>query len=189
MKIEDGTGKGFFAKVTSNNEISARSTISTKEHFEAESGNSYVMNTADTANTLTVTATGGPILFIQNCEDNDIIIQELTISSNTAGIVARIVRNPILGTIGNNNVHTPVNSNFASSKTATVTAHNWDEVGDGLTGLTGGTVLATVILAVGSNRFGTAGSLIIPKGQRFSVEIIGASEITIDVRFFIEQEI
>ena len=66
-------------------------------------------------------------------------------------------------------------------------AHNWDEVGDGLTGLTGVTVLAVVILGIGTTPFGTNGSLIIPKGQRISIEIIGASEIAIDVRFFIEQ--
>jgi len=188
-QIKDGTGKGFLLKIDSGNHLQAVAITETDQHHVSkEDKKAFVANTADTANTLTITATGGSILYIRNdSTDDDMTIADFVISVDTAGIVCRIIRQPTLGSIGNNNVHVPKNANFGSSLTAEGTFHNWDEVGDGLTGLTAGTVYSTLTLPVGVTRVHPNGEVVLQSGNAVSLELIGACEAAAYIAFFYEE--
>lgn len=141
--LEDGTGSGNRAKVNSSNKIEVESTMHTKAHIASMTdGAAFIANTADTAKTLTTTVTGGPILFLQNNDaNNDAILQVIKISVDTTGGILSVYRNASVGTIGNNNIHVPVNLNFGSAKTSSATCYTWNEVGNGMTGISGGTLV------------------------------------------------
>jgi len=164
------------------------SNAQTEEHFVSSSeGLAFYANTADTANTLTTTATGGPVLFLKNDHTTkQIAIQKILSSTDTAGTVLTITRNPTLGTIGNNNVHTPPNMNFGKNlTTANIgTFYNWDEVGDGMTGLSGGTILNTFVMSVGINFHPFDGSILLEQGNILMFSAIGAGEFALGVRFY-----
>jgi len=184
--IGDGSGKGNVAKVDDDLRLSAQANIQTEEHFiSSRDANTFFANTADTANTLTTTATGGPILYIKNGNpDKQMIVAKVLASTDIDGGVMRFIRNPTLGTIGNNNTHTPQNLNFNSNKSAQGTFYNWNENGDGMTGLSGGTVLKTFIISKGFNVFPLDAALVLENDDSFAIEFIGAGEFECGVRFF-----
>jgi hypothetical protein len=54
-----------------------------------------------------------------------------------------IMKNPTIGSLGNEAAIVPVNKNYGSGKLADVDVYGWDEVGDGITGITGGDCAGT----------------------------------------------
>jgi len=187
IEILDGTGKGYSLKVGPENRAFVDARTFTKEHDKSQNGDAFIFNTTDTANTLTITATGGPILFIQNDNTEKELTIEQILVSNSAIIECALYRNPVLGTIGNNNIHTPANLNFGSNRSAEATAYNWDEVGDGMTGLTGGTLVAYFIVPAGITTFNLGGAITMPGGSSFYISLKNASEATLVVRGFFEE--
>ena len=128
IQLESGVGGGAYrAGISARGRLHVDSAASSQEHeISHEDGRAYYANTADTANTLTITATGGPVLYIKNTDSTrELIIQKILASTDTAGTVMVLTKNPTLGTIGNANVHTPVNLNFASGNSAVGTFYNW----------------------------------------------------------------
>jgi len=188
-QLKDGTGKGFLVRVDKDHHMETASVTETEQHHVSEEDQlAFAANTSDTANTLTITATGGPILFIRNDSADEIMtVADIIISVNTAGLIVRILRNQTLGTIGNNNTHTSSNSNFGSSKTADATVFNWDEVGDGITGLSGGAVYSVFTLPVGLTRLHINGEIILTQNDNIVIEIIGAGEASVFAAFFFEE--
>ncbi len=186
--IQDGSGKGFSAAVDSALKLQVSAVTSTDEHNHSHAGEAFYMNSADTADTLTATATGGYIMYLQNDDPNRLItVEDIQISAAVTAGVVRIIRNPDVGTIADNNVAVPVNENFGSAATATVTAFTWDEVNDGLGGITGGTVMETFIMPVGKETIDVAGRFILNQGDRIGVQYLAkAGEITMGIRFFMD---
>lgn len=185
--IEDGTGNGYKTKVSSNNKLEVESTVHAKSHIVAMMDEqAYIANTADTAKTLTTTITGGPILYMKSDNsDKQLILEHLRFTTNTAGGILTILRNVTLGTIGNNNIHTPVNLNFGSEKTVTVTAYNWNEVGNGMTGITGGTIIETFVLPVGLFSINFGGTFILKRTNSIVINFEGViAEITASLHFY-----
>lgn len=188
--LTDGTGSGFEAKITSKNRLTTLATTLAAEHDAALEGDAYFATTQDTAETLTVTTTGGPILYLKNTSTTqNMILSKVLPSTDQAATTLKIVRDPTLGSIGNNNTHTPVNANAGSSKTASVTAYNWNEVGDGMTGLSAGSALALYILGVGISPLPIDDAIVVPPGTSMSFEMqaVGStSECALNVRFYYE---
>ena len=87
--IQDGSGKGFSAEVDSALKLQVSAVVSTDEHNHSHQGEAFYMNSADTANTLTATATGGLIMYLKNDDPNRLItIEDIQISADTtAGVM------------------------------------------------------------------------------------------------------
>ena len=193
-KIEDGAGKGFIMKIDSQQRALVQADTNTEEHnISHEFGKSFVINSADTANTLTL-ATGNTynFLFLQNgSSDDQINIQDIRVTVDTVGIVALIVRNSTLGSVSANNATTPRNLNFGSQNAADGTFHNWDETGTtGIGGLTLGTVLESHILGVGSTVFLYDAALLISDSNNIVLRLVngtgGNVEAAATIRFYYE---
>jgi len=74
--------------------------------------------------------------------DYMMILARVAITTN-ALMVITVMKNPTIGTLGNHIAKTPENKNFASGKLADVECVAWDEVGDGITGITEGKCVGT----------------------------------------------
>lgn len=187
VKIQSGAGKSYELKINKKLQAHTLATTQTTELEASLEGDSFFANTTDTADTLTVTTTGGPMIYIKNTSTTqDLVIAKLIPTTDQAATVLTTTREPTLAAIGNNNTHTPVNINMGSAKSASATIYNWDESGNGMTGLSGGTKIATYILAVGTTVLPLDDSHIIPPGtsMMFSLKSIGtSSECSLNVRF------
>lgn len=179
---------GNVAKVDADQALLVRAITQTEEHFtSAKTEESYFANTTNAANTLTTTATGGGVLFLRNNSSTKLMVIEKVLSSaDTAGGVVVWKKNVTVGTIGNNNVHIPVNLNFGSTKEADALCYNWDEVGDGMTGITNGEVVKTFITGVGFTIHPIDGTIIMEKNSNILIEYIGAGEFECGIRFYYE---
>lgn len=189
--IESGHGIGYEAKVSSVGRLFTNSTTQALEHDASLAGDAYFANISQTAETLTVTTTGGPVLYMKNTSTTkNLVLSKVLVSTDQAATTLKIVRGPTLGTIGNENTHTPVNANVGSTRTASITCYNWDEVGNGLTGLTGGDTFNVYLLGVGSTLLPIDDSIILPPGTAVSLELQATgstSECALGVRFFYEE--
>jgi len=184
MQIEDGKGSGRRAEVDEEFRLTTYSiNESLESHIAATEYNAYVANSNAASGTLTVTATGGKFLYLKNLTTSNIRVSGIGVSVDTAGTLMTVVRNDVIGTIANADVHTAVNTNFGSGKTASdeILLYNWDEVDDGMTGLSGGTTIGAVILP--------ASFVLIPaphiltQNDSITIELKGACEASVHIRF------
>jgi len=116
--IGDGTGKSFEAKVDGENRLH---TLAISEGFNVDSavnGKNYNFNTGDI--TLT-SASKSAIAYIKNLENDDLIIRDILIISDTStggsgDFSVEIIRNPTTGTIisGATDFSVKANRNFGS---------------------------------------------------------------------------
>jgi hypothetical protein len=145
VTVDDGTGNGFKAGVNSENRVLTRAMQSTyQQHISCEHEEAYMCPLCSEATpTLTVTATGGYMLYLKNASsDYDAIISRITVSTS-ALITIIVMKNPTIGSLGNETAKIPVNKNFKSGKVSEIDCYSWDEAGDGITGITGGTCAGT----------------------------------------------
>lgn len=186
--IRDGAGSGRLARVSPTNRIEVQATTHSEEHeVSTKNGESFFINTADTANMLTSTATGGEMLFIKNTSSTKkLVIEKVFLNSDTAGQIFIFMKNGVVGTIGNNNIHAPVNLNFGSNNAAMATAYNWNEVGDGMTGITGGTIINVYSIGANVQVMPLDGAIILDLNNSFSVQSIGDAEIALGMRFYFD---
>ena len=193
-QIKDGTGKGFLVKVDSENRLLIHSDQNTEEHnISHQFALAYTANTAQTADFLTIgDGETAPMLYVRNDDSDRLInLQLVVFTQNTALLQWRVVRNPVLGTIGANNVHVPVNANFGSDRLAVGTFFNWDESGtEGMTGLTGGDTVVTIYTPAGALAFQLDASIILGPGNSMMLVAKnatgGAVEAAASIRFYYE---
>lgn len=187
MRVDDGEGNGPQAGVTNEHRLKTEAVNVPLDHIQSHSkGMSYVAHAADTVNSLTITATGGPVLVLRNNNPgDDLIMHGLVVGIGTDAMILRLIRNPTIGTLGNEVVHIPVNTNFGSGNTALASVWSWDEVGAAaITGLTGGTLMQTLLLSKGLHFLDFNDALVLPNGSILSIECVGAGELSLAVRFF-----
>jgi len=145
MMIEDGTGNGYKAQVNSRNQLRTRSIRSTyHQYISCEHKQAYMAPLGTEASpTLTVTATGGYMMYLKNTStEYDAIIARITISTSALMLIT-LMKNPTIGALANETAIVPINKNFASGKVADVDLYGWDEVGDEITGITAGDCAGT----------------------------------------------
>lgn len=127
--------------------------------------------------TLTVTGTGGYMMYVKNTStDYDMIIARTTISTS-ALMAITLIKDPTIGSLGNEAATVPVNKNFKSGKLADVDVYTWDEVGDGITGITGGDCAGTY-QCNGLERILFDESLCLGLNDILAVKAKGAGELT-----------
>lgn len=170
--IKDGTGTGHTAKVNKKGRIFTNTIQISDETAKAEDGDAYLVDSGDM--TLT-TDSESAVFYLKNNEERDLVVSRLAIAlgfttggAPTGLVIAKVLRNPIVGTIVSDAVKSSIgNKNFGSSNTLSVDAFSG---GEGKT-LTGGTVLV-------SNR-APAPSLgiletpiVIPRGSSIGISIV-----------------
>ncbi len=175
--ISDGAGKGFSLQIDDENRARTLTDTRTEEHHIAETDQAvFFLHTGDTADTLTVTATGGTIIFVQNDSSTKrLVISEIIIGSDVAGTVIRMVKNYTVGSIADNNVLTPFNSFLGAADTADLTAHSWDEVNNGVGGLTLGTLIAVGLTSAGGNEPELRQAIVLDRKDNFGIELKSVS--------------
>ena len=172
MIIEDGTGSGRKAKVTTENKLRVSSTTLSEDKLAAVEGRAFNINTEIIA----LTGTGeSAVLYVKNNESEDISIQGFFVGVGTLSgtssdsILVRAYINPTGGTLISNAVDVTVtNRNLGSTKTFSLDVYKGVD-GDTITGQD-----ATPILYQfqgGSSRvFGNV-NLVLPRGASIAVTI------------------
>jgi hypothetical protein len=171
-QFQDATGKGYGAKVDSNNRLSVESISTPSEERASYDGFAYSVNTGII--TLTNT-TKTPVLYLKNNEDDDLMIGSLIYQTgaSTGGsgnILVEVIRNPTMGTIVSNAtaVEMSVNRNFGSSRVLSANAYK------GVTGntMTDGTKAFESILATATQRIVVSPvDIVLQKGSSIGISI------------------
>lgn len=167
FQIQDGTGKGNIAGVTGNNRLLTSTVNETIFAFAAENGDAYFIGTP----VITLTnAAESALFYIKNNEDDSIIYENFftTANATTGGSPAIYTvnwyKNPT--SISTSTATTPLNQNFGSSNTLTVSSIYGAQ---GAT-FTGGTLVASLTLPIGQFNQIPSG-LVLPKGSSFGISI------------------
>ena len=173
--ILDGKGSGNQAHVDSENHLHVAATteseIGHRSHYDASAF-------GGTTPILTITTTGGRILYIKNTSStHDFVISDMWFSwngGNTTGTKC------LIGTLyfgdaapsGNNTASALGVLNRRSNNTADVTVQYWDEVGNGMT-CTGGDAAFNWLTCKGHNHVDVKGAVIIGVNSTMSVNLKG----------------
>jgi len=172
-QIQDGTGRGYSAKVDANNRIHTDTVSTPREQNAASAGNSFNVNTGII--TLTNASTKNAVMYLKNNEDSDLVVvlmlfQTGASTGGSGNILVDVIRNPTTGTIvsGATSVEINQNKNFGSSRTLDATAYV------GATGLTftNGSKIFESILATTTQRIPIeTGGIVIPKGASIGINL------------------
>ena len=185
MQINDGTGGGYVARVTSGNRLAVDPGEGALA--AAEGGNLYTVTTNSALPSLTMTSTGGVLMYLENAagSNKNIVIDEVLVGGSTS-MICSIVLNHVRGTIDREAEITPRSSHTGSvlSAPAGVKAWAWDEVNHGIEGLTTGAYVLTTLLGVGPTVIASGGRFIIAPGGSISVYMKNAGEATSTIRFY-----
>lgn len=170
MRIDDGTGSSYSAKVDIEHNLHTRAVTSTELQRAVRNGTGYNINTGE----ITLTNdTSTPVLYIKNNEVNDMFISLAVIgvgaSTGGSGLCTfKVTRNPTAGTIVSNATAVDINSNRNFGSNTALTA-------DVYKGATGNTMTGDTdhLLAYGSTSARTAITLqeVLPKGSSLGVEV------------------
>ena len=193
--LDDGKGSGRRAEINVANQINSRATTHAEEHWvSTENGETYLASTGSVGiPTLTfLTTNSGAILHLTNDSTTDVIVTAIICSADTAGGIITLTKNEIEGTLTQNTPLAPVNLNFGSAKIANASANVWDETnGDGIQGLTGGTVLRTLIMPGGGLAVDTRGTIVITQGRSLTINFANNTGNTIEIecgfRFYFDE--
>lgn len=186
MIIEDGTGRGYKAKVTDEHQLLVRACVEQcQRHMSVTHGQAYNAMLGTHANPYrTVTATGGYIMYLKNDNaDYDMVIGRIT-ASTSAIITFVLEKNPTLGVLGNYNAVVPVNKNYTSGNVAEATCGAWNGVGDGITGITAGTVVGTWQLNGGPYKAYEDESVVLGVGDILALFAKNTGNVALNVHFY-----
>ena len=190
MQINDGTGRGYVAEVTSDNRLAVESSGLSEAASAARKGVCYVSTTGVTADTLTVTATGGTMIIIKNNSTTEsIIIDQVTLSTDNVKARYKEIVDMAIGTIADATTGKAISTQTSSGKKAPVTVYAWDETNNGVGGLSAGTDLIVAYATTGVTVFDHDGSTVISHGSNFAVGLKnisgGAMEAAVSVRYYV----
>ena len=166
FQIQDGKGTGFLAGVDTTNRLQTRTISESIFQNSSKIGSSFFLGTPLINLT---TATASAIIYIENNEDVDVMLEEIFfISEASTGGVGNMFRtawfkNPtdILGTLT-----TSLNQNFGSSAELDVTI----KFGAQGAGVSGGTLVAALSFPI--QVFNTLSTnLVLPKGTSIAITI------------------
>lgn len=187
MRVEDGTGKGFSAKVNEFGQLATKSVISTLENFGATKGYTFNVNTG---NINLTTANASALLYLKNNGEDDLYVSTIgyLLGNSTGGtgdIFAEVLRNPTTGTIvdGATNADVIANKNFGSSRPLNADVFKGAE---GNT-FTDGDIAYTSLLNSAGKQYAIAtGSVVLPRGSSIGVRLTPqTSNTNMDVEVFL----
>jgi hypothetical protein len=165
MIFEDGTGKGYKAKVDANNRLHTQAVTETEALHATEEGDAYNINSGNIS-----LSAAGSLLYIKNNEDKDLVVETVIIGQGTGTVSdsgeVTITANDTAGDLITDGTAVTYNANrnFGSSKTLTADAYKGKSGGTA----TGGT---DVIFAYAeqSSRVALHINLVLPKGNAISI--------------------
>lgn len=173
--IEDGRGTGRKAQVDDEFRLRTRGvTQSQLSHASDFHEDAYGINTP----MLTVTVTGGRILYIKNTDpDNDFYFTDFWFNWNGGSTNHdRVMYGQMYFEDGapsaNNTAGGAGNLNTGSVKTALMDVEYWDEVGDGMT-VVAGTKAFDFIVAKGAAHYFVDGAIILASGKTAGFNLRG----------------
>jgi len=185
--INDGIGRGNSAKVDSDNRLAVDAGVRPISAIKALTGDCYV---ASMDATVSVSATGGIVSFIENTSSTkSIVIDKVVVSCSAAQLTYKSSVGVVKGTLAVAEEAQLTNTNTSSAKTPGVGAYVWTgDSGDGMTGLTGGKIVNLVELAAGAWDLDDDDTLVIAPGGTFSVHLDndsgGTNNCAVHVRFY-----
>lgn len=167
--IQDGTGSGKLARVSSSNRLFVTAVIDDESRHSVENGDGYNINTG----VISLTGTSATaVLYLKNNGDRDIIIDAVAVglgsgTQSDPGYIT-IVRNPTTGTLIDSGraVDMNQNRNFGSSKVLTADVFKG---ADGET-FTNGSDIALLFSNQSSRLFADLG-LTLTKGDSIGIKI------------------
>ena len=190
--IKDGTGRGYLAGVNTSNRVDVSAASSPRIYYESrDRENAFGITTP----ALTVTATGGKVLYVKNTSSTqNMVVTDIrpswnggTTSSDTA-LVFQIWFGDGAPS-ANNTAGAAGNLNRSSNNTFDLTVQYWNETGHGMTMATSGSAGLTTILAQGSTRLDIGGAIIIGANDTISINMKGEEigEAVVIIRGFMEE--
>ena len=170
--IIDGTGKGFEAKVDSNNKLSVYSVSENKVEFAASNGDSYNINTG----TLVLTsAIESSLLYLKNNGDSDLHIASIgfLLGNSTGGagdLNVTVVKNCTLGTVVTDEVVVDINQNKNTGSSQELVADIY-KGGEGKTITNGTDLYYSLVAGAGRPYVISTGTVAIPKGSSIGIKL------------------
>lgn len=161
-----------------------------REHIVSiEKGLAFSATTVtDALFSLTLSTTRIPILLLKNTSTTkNLVIEKIIPSSDVAAQPFVIKKNMDIGSLTNNVSNNGNNLRFSSGNIAETQVEIWDEVDNtvGIGGLTGGIVIAGLLLPPGVAVFPIDGAIILGAGDNIVLEAGGiGGEFTIIIRFY-----
>ena len=168
MKIEDGTGKGYGAKIGSDNRIQVRSVSEPEIIHNCEGGRAYNINTG------LISVTGdATLLYLKNNGDNQFILNSIALGAfdgitHSDSPYVTVIRNPNGGDLITDATAVDMNQNrnFGSSKTADIDTYKGKVGGT----ITGGDDIAILQTNKAGRSFFTL-DFILPKGASIAIKL------------------
>lgn len=165
MIIDDGTGTGTKAAVTTTNRLRVQAITESEAQHAIEAGEGYNINTGN----ITFSA-AGTLLYLKNNEDQDMLIDAIAVGvgTGTTSDIGEITieQNPTGGDLISDATAVAMNANrnFGSSKTLTADVYKGKSGGTS----TGGT--DTILFYQGTNgRLFASIDLVVPKGSSIAI--------------------
>jgi len=186
--LKDGTGSGYLAKIDNENHLhttcSMESMIAHRSHYDASA---YGISTP----MLTITTTGGRMLWLQNDSDKDLYITDLRLSYNGGSTNHnRVAFSQLVfaDTEPTTNITTGAAGSLNRSNVvaANMTILYWDEVGDGMTGHVAGSAGFNMCIGQGTSYFPIGGAIIVSPNKTLSFNLRGeeVGEASINLLFY-----
>ena len=186
MKITDGTGTGFEARVDSENRLLTESVTETEQLEAAVKGNAFQVGSGVV--TLT-SASESAVLYFKNNEEKDLIVTAINITSttqtgSTAGVFLAKIYTGATG-LSASTSQTALNNNFGSNKSLDVDI----EAGQEASTVTSGTAAAAFYIQE-AEFFNTEVAWVFPKGSTIAFSVTpGAGNTSMTVTATLEAHI
>lgn len=190
MQINDGTGRGYSAKVSENGRVAVDADDGCLA--AAKRGEVYVLTTHGDHPSLATTATGGVLALITNSEGSkkSLVIDSILVASSAAGLSVSVETNYTVSSPGQteSGIEIPsTNTAYPTGSSATATGYVWDESNHGITNVTNGVALLRTVLAVGPTELVPSGRIIVSPGGSIGISQIpvsGTPEVSFAIRFY-----
>lgn len=153
-------------------------------HEESLLGNLFVASTVAQAPSLTGTAARESLLVLVNNVNNmDLVIDQIHVGS-AASCPFILRRNCILGALGAQVAGVAGSLNFGINNVPNVLIAVWNEVAGGITGITGGVDIHSILNGVAEHNEFSEGGLIIPTGRNIVIDKGAiATEVSVNITF------
>lgn len=185
MKLQDGSGRGFWVGVDNKNRLKASSIITPEITEEALEGNSFVISSGAIA--LTTTASFNGMLYVKNTNLRHTLYVERVSFQGTQIAQWRMHRNPTTGTLVTSGTSIdPVNLSFSSGTKLLGVVNK----GANALTITDGVVLSTALTATTPLTFDLRGAFQVSENNSlaFDVKPSVAGDFCVEVHCYIKDD-
>ena len=191
MIINDATGRGYAAKVTSDNRLAVQSSQLSEAAQAAREGRSFIASTIAASETLTINATGGPMILLRNNSTTEyLFIDEVTISSDNAKLFCKEEVASTIGTISQSDTGAAYCTLTGRPDATQASVVVWDgSSGNAIAGTSNATNLAISYLTTGVTTLRPGGSTVVSPGSNYSISLKNGSggtlKANVSIRFYV----